>query len=302
MNVASVYAMDCVNRRLELGHRTLVMGILNVTPDSFADGGRFFSRERAVEHGLAMARDGADIIDVGGESTRPFSAPISPEQEMERVLPVVEALSRELDIPVSIDTTKAAVAREAFAAGASLLNDVSAFRFDPDMAGVAAGSGVPVVLMHMKGKPRDMQEAPEYRDLIGEIILFLDDAIQRAVEAGIRREQILIDPGIGFGKTFDHNFQIIRELDRFSVLGQPVVLGCSRKSFIGHILGKGPDERDAGTLAAVAAGVMKGAQVVRVHNVPMTVDAVRVLDAVKLGRAGSPNSSRQNSKTGKPGA
>ncbi len=293
MNGVSVYTLDCDSRRLELGNRTLVMGVLNVTPDSFADGGRFFSRDRAVEHGLAMARNGADMIDVGGESTRPFSSPISPEQEMERVLPVIEALSRELDIPISIDTTKAEVARAALTAGASLLNDVGALRFDPDMAEVAAESGVPVVLMHMKGRPRDMQEAPEYKDLIGEIILFLREAIQGAVEAGVRREQILIDPGIGFGKTFDHNLQIIRELDRFSVLGRPLVLGCSRKAFIGHILGKEPDDRDAGTLGAVVAGVMKGAHVVRVHNVPMTVDAVRIADAVRRGRAGD---------TGKPGA
>ncbi|MFO7784121.1 MAG: dihydropteroate synthase [Thermodesulfobacteriota bacterium] len=283
MNEAPIYALDCSNHRLKLGPRTLVMGILNVTPDSFADGGRFFPRERAVEHGLAMASNGADIIDVGGESTRPFSESVQPDKEMDRVIPVIEALSGELDVPISIDTTKAEVARAALAAGASLLNDVSALRFDPDMAGLAAESRVPVVLMHMKGKPRDMQEAPEYSDLIGEIILFLKEAIQRAVEAGVRREQILIDPGIGFGKTFDHNLQIIRELDRFSVLGRPVVLGCSRKAFIGHILGKGPDDRDAGTLGAVAAGVMKGAHIVRVHNVSMTVDAVRIMDAVKRG-------------------
>lgn len=285
MNGATVYALDCVNRRLELGRRTLVMGILNVTPDSFADGGRHFSRDRAIEHGLAMAGDGADIIDVGGESTRPFSEPVPPEQEMERVLPVIEALSRELDVPISIDTTKAEVARAAVSAGASMLNDVSALRFDPDMAATAAESGVPVVLMHMKGKPRDMQEAPQYTDLIGEILSFLKEAIQRAVAAGVKREQILIDPGIGFGKTFDHNLQIIRELDRFSALGRPLVLGCSRKAFIGNILGKDPDDRDAGTLGAVSAGVMKGAHVVRVHNVPMAVDAVRVVDAVKRGRA-----------------
>jgi len=285
LNEAPAYSLDCSNRRLELGPRTLVMGIINVTPDSFADGGRFYSKDRAIEHGLTMARDGADIIDVGGESTRPFSEAVSADQELERVLPVIEGLSGEVDVPISIDTTKAEVARAALAAGAGLLNDVSAFRFDADMAKLAAESGVPVVLMHMKGKPRDMQEAPEYKDLIGEIILFLQDAVKRAVEAGVRREQILIDPGIGFGKTFDHNLQIIRELDRFSILGRPVVLGCSRKAFIGHILGKEPDHRDAGTLGAVVAGVMKGAHVVRVHNVSMTVDSVRIVDAVRRGRA-----------------
>ncbi len=281
MSQGPAYTLDCGGRRVELGRRTLVMGILNVTPDSFADGGRFFARERAVEHGLAMARDGADIVDVGGESTRPFSEPVTAEEEMERVLPVIEALAREIDVPVSIDTTRAAVAREALAAGAAMVNDVSALRFDPCMAGLVAESDVPLVLMHMQGTPGDMQKNPRYDDLIGEILAFLRDAVSRAVEAGVRREQILVDPGIGFGKTFDHNLQVIRRLGRFSELDRPLVLGCSRKAFIGHFLGREPDDRDPGTMAAAAVAVMKGAQVVRVHNVPMAVDTVRMVDRIQ---------------------
>ncbi len=283
MSAGPVYTLQCGSRRLELGRRTLVMGVLNVTPDSFADGGRFFDRDRAIEHGLAMAREGADIIDVGGESTRPFSEPVSADEEMERVLPVIEALAGEVDVPVSIDTTKAEVARAALAAGAGMLNDVSALRFDPDMAGVAAESGAPLIVMHMKGTPGDMQEDPRYEDLIGEIRAFLEEVVRAAVQAGVRREQILIDPGIGFGKTFDHNLQLIRDLDRLSVVGRPLVLGCSRKAFVGHILGKEADDRDPGTMAAAAAGVLNGAHVVRVHNVAMAVDAVRMVDAVKRG-------------------
>ena len=283
MSAEPVYTLQCGSRRLELGRRTLVMGVLNVTPDSFADGGRFFDRDRAIERGLTMAGEGADIIDVGGESTRPFSEPVSADEEMERVLPVIEALAGEVDVPVSIDTTKAEVARAALAAGALMLNDVSALRFDPGMAGVAAESGAPLIVMHMKGTPGDMQKDPRYDDLIGEIRVFLEGVVQEAVQAGVRREQILIDPGIGFGKTFDHNLQLIRDLDRLSVVGRPLVLGCSRKAFIGHILGKEADDRDPGTMAAVAAGVLNGAHVVRVHNVAMAVDAVRIVDAVKRG-------------------
>jgi dihydropteroate synthase len=282
------FTLKCCDRSLELGGRTLVMGVLNVTPDSFADGGRFFLRERAVEHGLDMARDGADIVDVGGESTRPFSEPISPRMEMDRVIPVVEALASGLDIPISIDTTKAEVARAAVAAGASMINDVSALRFDEGLAGVAAESGAALLLMHMKGKPRDMQKHPHYEDLIGEITAFLEAAVGRAVSAGVERDRILIDPGIGFGKTVDHNLRIIRDLAGFSRLGLPLVLGCSRKAFIGRILDKEPDDRDPGTIAAVAAGVLNGAHIVRVHNVPMTVDAVRIVDAVMRGEAALP--------------
>jgi len=271
------------NHCLDIGRRTLVMGILNVTPDSFADGGRHFDRDRAVEHGLAMARQGADVLDVGGESTRPYARKVSAEEEKERVVPVISALARNVSIPISIDTTKAEVARAAVAAGAGMVNDVSALRFDPDMAAVVAEAGVPVVVMHMKGTPKDMQNAPTYSDLMGEILAFLAEAVQRAVDAGIPRDFVLIDPGIGFGKTFAHNLQIIRDLGVLGELSRPVVLGCSRKAFIGALLEKEPDGRDAGTMAAVALGVMNGTHMVRVHNVAMAVDTVRMVDAVKRG-------------------
>lgn len=269
--------------RLDLGGRTQVMGVLNVTPDSFADGGRYMKEETAIAHGLAMAAEGADILDVGGESTRPFAEQVPAEEEAARVVPVIEALAREVDIPISIDTTKAEVARAAFQAGASILNDVSALRFDPVLPELAAEAGVPVVLMHMKGEPRNMQKDPTYEALIPEVSAFLEDAVQRAVEAGIARERILIDPGIGFGKTFDHNVQLLRDLSELSKLGLPVVLGCSRKAFLGGILGKEPDGRDVGTMAAVATGILNGAHVVRVHNVEMAVDTVRVIDAIQRG-------------------
>jgi dihydropteroate synthase len=261
------------------------MGILNVTPDSFSDGGRFFDTQEAIEHGLAMARDGADIIDIGGESTRPFSEAVSAGEEMDRVLPVIQALVGEIKVPISIDSLKAEVVREALRIGASMINDVSALRHDPEMISVAAEAGVPVILMHMKGTPKDMQRNPHYEDLIREIYGFLGKAISRAVRGGIRKELVLVDPGIGFGKTFDHNVQIIRELSSFLPLGQPLVLGSSRKAFIGHILQNKAHERDVGSMATIAAGVLNGAHIVRVHNVRMAVETATIIDAIKRGRA-----------------
>jgi len=269
--------------RLDLEKRTHVMGVLNVTPDSFSDGGLFFEREKAIEHGIAMADEGADFIDIGGESTRPFSNPISVDEEAERVVPVIEALSREVSIPVSIDTWKGAVAREAIKAGASIINDISALRLDPDLASIAATSGVPVILMHMQGTPQNMQKNPVYDDLIGEIKGFLQDAVKRGTEAGIREELILIDPGVGFGKTFDHNLQIIKQLPQFLSLGRPLLIGTSNKAFIGKVLQKEPDERVTGTMATVAMAAMLGAHIVRVHRVKEAVETVRMVDAVKRG-------------------
>ncbi|MBN2126286.1 MAG: dihydropteroate synthase [Deltaproteobacteria bacterium] len=269
---------------LNLAQRTHIMGVLNVTPDSFSDGGLFFERNRAVEQGLSMAREGADVIDVGGESTRPFSTKISEQEEMDRVIPVIEGLRRELDIPISIDTMKAVVAKEALRAGASMINDVSALRHDPEMASVAAQADVPIILMHMKGTPADMQKEPSYAHLIEEITEFLREARDRAVAAGIGEHRIVLDPGIGFGKTFDHNLEIIRELHRFRVLGRPILLGSSRKAFIGHILNREAHERDTGTMASVAIGVINGAHIVRVHNVRMALDTVRMADAITRGR------------------
>ncbi len=272
------------NHVLRLGQRTHVMGVLNVTPDSFSDGGRYFEKERAIERGLAMAREGADCIDVGGESTRPYSKGVSAGEEMERVVPVIRALRRELEIPICVDTYKADVAREAIRAGASMINDISALRFDRHMPAVVAEAGVPLVLMHMQGTPGDMQDNPVYLDLVKEIIEFLQAAIDRAIKAGARKDLILVDPGIGFGKTFDHNLQIIRDLASFHVLERPVLLGTSRKAFIGHILDQEAHARDTGTMASIAAGVINGAQMVRVHDVQRAVETVKVIDAIKRGR------------------
>jgi dihydropteroate synthase len=277
---------------LDLGQRTHVMGILNVTPDSFSDGGQFFHKERAIEQGLAMAEDGADIIDVGGESTRPYSERVTKEEELDRVIPVIEGLRKSVRIPLSIDTLKAEVAREALRAGAAMVNDISALRFDPGMAAVVAEAEVPVILMHMKGTPDSMQDKPVYGNLIQEIIDFLRAAEDRAVQGGIRREMTIVDPGIGFGKTFDHNLEIIRELSRFHRLGRPVLLGSSRKAFIGHILDRPAHERDTGTMATVAAAVMNGAHIVRVHDVKRAVETVKVMDAIKRGKADNPESRR----------
>jgi dihydropteroate synthase len=269
------------NHVLNLDQKTHVMGILNVTPDSFSDGGQYFELEKAIAHGLAMAQEGADIIDVGGESTRPYSQRISSAEEMDRVIPVIEGLCKAVAIPISIDTYKADVAREALNSGASLINDISSLRFDPSMASVVAAAGVPVVLMHMKGTPEDMQKSPTYDDLIQEILDFLKGAINRCAQAGIREDLVIVDPGIGFGKTFDDNLKIIRELWRFRSLQRPVLLGTSNKAFIGHVLDKEPHERETGTLATIAAGVMNGAHIVRSHNVRKTVETVKMIDAIK---------------------
>ena len=278
-----VFLLSWLDYTLELGRRTHVMGVLNVTPDSFSDGGIYFQRDKAIEHGLLMARDGADILDVGGESTRPYSEKISAEEELDRVIPVIKALSKDLPIPISIDTCKAEVARQALKAGASIINDISALRFDPEMISVAAEAGVPVILMHMQGTPTDMQANPTYENLIPEILDFLKSAMDRGVAGGISKDMLIVDPGIGFGKTFDHNLQIIRELTEFNVLERPILLGPSNKSFIGHILDKEPHERDTGSMAAVAAGVLNGAHIVRVHNVKKTVETVKMIDAIKRG-------------------
>jgi dihydropteroate synthase len=260
------------------------MGVINVTPDSFSDGGQFLEKDRAVEQALQLAGDGADLIDIGGESTRPYSKGISADEEMNRVIPVIEALKKKLRIPISIDTLKAQVAREALRSGASMVNDISALRLDPEMASVVAQAGVPVILMHMKGTPGDMQVAPTYDDVASEIITFLRNAMDQAVRSGVRRDRIIVDPGIGFGKTFDHNLEILKELGRLQCLEAPILVGSSRKAFIGRILDKKIHERDTGTMATVAAAVMNGAHIVRVHNVKQAVETVRVIDAIKRGK------------------
>jgi dihydropteroate synthase len=262
------------------------MGILNVTPDSFFDGDLHFRTDDAVKHGSRMATEGADIIDVGGESTRPFSDPMPLEEELRRVIPVIKALSQETDIPISIDTYKAEVARQALEAGAKMVNDISAMRFDPAMGPLVAEASVPIVLMHMKGTPKDMQANPTYKDLFGEIIGFLSKAIEQAVKIGIRRDLIIIDPGIGFGKSFDNNLNIIKELNKFRNLGQPILMSTSNKSFIGHVLDLPVESRETGTMATIAAAVINGANIIRAHNVKAARETVTIIDAIKSGSSG----------------
>jgi len=284
MKPTPLFRLSWSGYTLDLSRRTHVMGVINVTPDSFSDGGQFFEKERAVEQALQLVADGADLIDIGGESTRPYSKRISAEEEMNRVIPVIEALKKELGVPISIDTLKAQVAREALRRGASMVNDISALRFDPEMASVVAETGVPVILMHMKGTPADMQVNPTYDDVAAEIIGFLRKAMDQAVSRGVRRDRIIVDPGIGFGKTSDHNLEIIRGLGRLQCLEAPILVGSSRKAFIGRILEKKAHERDTGTMATVAAAVMNGAHIVRVHNVKQAVETVKVIDAIRRGR------------------
>lgn len=261
--------------------RTLVMGILNVTPDSFSDGGRWIDPARAVRHGRAMAKAGADLIDVGGESTRPGAPAVGLREELRRVLPVVEALAAG-GLRVSVDTSKAGVAEAALRAGATMVNDVSALRGDARMAGVCARGGAEVVLMHMKGTPRTMQKAPRYRDVVAEIAAFFRARLRFALRRGIRRDKIFLDPGIGFGKTPEHNVEILRRLEEFRGLGLPLVVGTSRKSFIGRVLGgRDPRGRVFGTAATVAVAVLRGAAVVRVHDVREMSDVARVADELK---------------------
>jgi len=266
--------------RLVLGERTLVMGIVNVSPDSFYDGGKHFSAAAAVEHGLRLAGEGADLLDVGGESSRPGAEPVSPEEEKRRILPVVAGLRSACDVPVSVDTTKAEVAREALDAGAVMVNDISGLRFDPEMAKVVAAAGAALVVMHMQGEPQTMQADPQYGNVMAEVVLELERAVDRAVREGVEREQILVDPGIGFGKKLEHNLHIFRHLAELRVLGRPVVVGPSRKAFIGAISDLPPEERLEGTLAAVCHSVGSGADVVRVHDVAAVRRSVQVTDAI----------------------
>jgi dihydropteroate synthase len=275
------FVLDWNQYRLDLGRRTHLMGVLNVTPDSFSDGGQFFSENHAVAHGIAMAQDGADIIDIGGESTRPYSRRLPADEEMARVIPVIRQLSREISIPISIDTYKSKVALEALNAGASMINDISAFRLDPHMAAVAAEAQVPVILMHMQGTPENMQLKPRYDNLLQEIMDFLNNAVERSQSAGIKENMIILDPGIGFGKTFDHNLSVIHHLEKLRTLGKPLLVGPSNKAFIGRILDKEADERDTGTMAAVAACVMNGAQIIRAHNVKMAAETIKIIDAIR---------------------
>jgi len=261
--------------------RVLVMGILNVTPDSFSDGGRFDRVETAVAQARRMADEGADILDIGGESTRPGAASVDAAAEIIRVVPVIEAIRAESALPISIDTMKAEVMRAAVTAGATMINDVNALRA-PDALQAVAVLDVPVCLMHMQGEPRTMQRAPHYEDVVKELLAFFRERIERCVEAGIERDRLIIDPGFGFGKTLDHNLRLLAELARFGELGLPLLAGISRKSMLGTLTGRArPDQRVAASVAAAVLAAERGARIVRVHDVAETVDAMRVLQALR---------------------
>ena len=268
-------------RTLRLGERCLVQGILNVTPDSFHDGGRWATPRRAVAHALQMEEEGADLIDVGGESTRPGSLPVTVDAELRRVLPVIESLQGKLRIPISIDTTKAQVAERALQAGASIVNDVSGLTFDPAMGEIAAGHRAGLILSHIRGRPRTMMRRPRYRHLVPEVVGSLQESVRAARGAGAAPESILVDPGLGFGKTATHNLLLLHYLKALHSTGRPVLVGASRKSFLRRILGEGDDRRLHGSLAVAAVAAMKGAAVLRVHDVAPTVATLRVVEAVR---------------------
>jgi len=275
------FTIPCRTQTLVVGEKTRVMGAINITPDSFSDGGLYLQPERAVDLALEMVAQGADIIDIGGESTRPGSRGVDAEEELRRIIPVIRGITAQTDTLLSVDTRKARVAREALEAGCQIVNDVTALRFDSEMARVAARHGAVIVLMHMRGTPETMQRDIRYESLISEIIAYLRESIGLAEKAGIDRERIVIDPGIGFGKTVDHNLAVIKHLYQFRILGQPILIGTSRKSFIGKILDLEVGQREEGTLASVVASILHGAHIVRVHNVRNAVRAARIADAVR---------------------
>ena len=268
----------CLNPKRE----TLVMGIVNVTPDSFSDGGKFFSPEVAISHASKLIAQGADIIDIGGESTRPGAEQVSESEELKRVIPVIDKIRTDNPtILISIDTTKASVAKHAVEAGADIINDVSGLSFDNNMIGIVESFNIPVVIMHMKGNPQNMQLNPEYKDIVNEILDFFKMKIKIAIQSGINRSMIILDPGIGFGKTVEHNFELLSRLNEFNVLELPIMIGPSRKSFIGITLDLPPEDRLEGTAAAVSAGVMNGASIVRVHDVKSMKRVVRIIEKVR---------------------
>ena len=272
--------MDCRGRELSFGQRSLIMGILNVTPDSFSDGGCYFDVAAAIDHAKQMAKDGADVIDVGGESSRPGASPASAEEELARVLPVVEGLVEEISVPVSIDTCKSEVARRTVETGAHIVNDITALQGDAEMARVVAEMGAGVILMHMRGSPRTMQQSPVYDDVVSDISAWLHRRIEYAETEGIPPDRIIIDPGIGFGKTVNHNLEILRRLDEFRHLNKPILIGTSRKSFIGKILDLPVNSRIEGTAATITWAIAHGADMVRVHDVKAMHRVARMTDAL----------------------
>jgi dihydropteroate synthase len=278
------FAISHPGGKLSLEEHTALMGVLNVTPDSFSDGGKFFTAQEALSHAEKMIDAGADIIDIGGESTRPGADPVSLDEELRRIIPVIKQLAENSRVLISVDTYKARVAEEALAAGAGMINDISGLRADPEMPGLAARSGVPLVTMHIQGRPKDMQTNPHYDDLMSEIALFLREGIGMALEAGVDEEKIIIDPGIGFGKTLEHNLEIIDRLWELKSLGRPILIGTSRKSFIGKVLDRPVEDRLWGTAATVALSIAHGAKIVRVHDVHQMHQVVRMSDAVLRGK------------------
>ena len=273
--------LRCGNYTFDFAERTHVMGILNVTPDSFSDGGKFLDHSKALDHAKRMVDEGADIIDVGGESTRPGAKPASLDEERRRVIPLIEKIASQVEIPVSVDTTKAGVAKEALEAGAAMINDISALRSDPKMAFLVSEYGVPVVLMHMRGTPQTMQQHLAYDSLISDICSFLKERIEYAESVGIDSQRIIIDPGIGFGKSVpDGNLKIIKNLSLFRDLGKPILVGASRKAFIGSVLNLEVEEREEGTAAAISLAINNGAHIVRVHDVGKMKRVVKMVDAV----------------------
>ncbi len=269
------------HRTFDFSKRSYIMGVLNVTPDSFSDGASYYDPDAAIRHGMEMAEQGADIIDVGGESTRPGADPVALDEEIKRIEPVIRELSKRIDVPISIDTTKADTAKRALDAGAEIINDISALRVDSEMAAAAVSYDAVVVLMHMLGSPRTMQKDIGYESLINDIYSFLKERIDLAVDRGVKQNKIIIDPGIGFGKSVEKdNFEILGKITRFCDLGQPVLVGVSRKAFIGKLLDADIDARDMGTAAASAIAIHNGANIVRVHNVEQMKIAAKVADAV----------------------
>jgi dihydropteroate synthase len=272
------------NQTFEWGRRTYLMGVLNVTPDSFSDGGQYDTLETALRQARHLVQSGADLLDIGGQSTRPQAVEVSQEEELGRVIPVIKAVRQEMEVPISVDTTRAVVAEAAIAAGANVINDISGATFDPQMLPVVARLGVPIVLMHIRGTPQTMQKLTDYEDLIGEIRAFLHQRIGAAIAAGIHPAHIAIDPGIGFAKTAEQNLEILRRLPEFRSLNCPVLVGASRKSFIGHILDQAnPKERVWGTAATCCAAIAGTADIVRVHDLPEMWDVCRVADAIYRG-------------------
>jgi dihydropteroate synthase len=272
---------QCKDRKISLGERTLIMGILNTTPDSFSDGGKYFDSDKAIQHALEMIQDGADLLDIGGESTRPGAEAVSVEEELRRVIPVIKEVSRKTDRLISIDTTKAEVARQALEAGAHIINDVSALLADPGMQEVAKEARAGVILMHMQGNPRTMQMNPQYSNVVTEVRDYLAARIHQLTESGMARENLAVDPGIGFGKNLDHNTELLSQLPELLALGRPVVVGLSRKSFLGRITGRETGDRLAASLGAGAYALLRGAHILRVHDVKESCDLARVVDILR---------------------